>query len=46
MNAELQGVPLEHIAHLPKSHQFTLIGNAVPPVFAEGVMRTILGSVL
>jgi site-specific DNA-cytosine methylase len=46
MNAELQGVPLEHIAHLPKSHQFTLIGNAVPAVFAAGVMQAIFGGAL
>ncbi len=43
--AELQGVPLEHIEHLPKSHQYTLIGNAIPPVFCQGVMQTILGGI-
>jgi site-specific DNA-cytosine methylase len=40
--AELQGVPLEPIAHVPKTHQYTLIGNAVPPKFAKGVMQTIV----
>jgi site-specific DNA-cytosine methylase len=40
--ATLQGVPLEHIQHLPKTHQYTLIGNAVHPSFAKSVMQTIL----
>lgn len=40
--ARLQGVPHEPIAHLPKTHQYTLIGNAVPPRFAEGVVRQVL----
>lgn len=41
-NAALQGVPYEHISHLPKSHQFTLIGNSVPPQMAEGIIRQVL----
>jgi site-specific DNA-cytosine methylase len=41
-NAELQGVPIEHIAHLPKSHQYTLIGNSMPPKFAQGVIQQVL----
>lgn len=40
--AELQGVPFEPIAHLPKTHQYTLIGNAVPPRFAEGIVRQVI----
>jgi site-specific DNA-cytosine methylase len=40
---DLQGVPLEPIKHLPKTHQYTLIGNAIPPRFAKGIMQTILG---
>lgn len=42
--ARLQGVPHEPIAHLPKTHQYTLIGNAVPPRFAEGVVRVLMGA--
>ena len=41
-NAVLQGVPIEHIAHLPKIHQYTLIGNAMPPLFAEGIIRQVV----
>jgi site-specific DNA-cytosine methylase len=41
--ALLQGVPIDHIAHLPAKHQYTLIGNAVPPKFAEGVCRAVFG---
>ncbi len=40
--AEIQGVPYEPIAHLAKSHQYTLIGNAVPPKLAHGVMSAVL----
>lgn len=43
--AELQGVPFEPIAGFPKTHQYTLIGNAVPPRFAEGIVRQILMAV-
>jgi site-specific DNA-cytosine methylase len=37
--ARIRQVPLEHIAHMPKQVQGTLIGNAVPPVVAENVVR-------
>jgi site-specific DNA-cytosine methylase len=40
--AALQGLPIEHIKDLPKTHQYTLIGNAVPPSVAHGVMANIL----
>jgi site-specific DNA-cytosine methylase len=41
--ALLQGVPIHYIEHLPAKHQYTLIGNAVPPRFAEGVCRAVFG---
>lgn len=37
--ARIRQVPIEHIKHLPKYIQGTLIGNAVPPIVAENVVR-------